>query len=71
MTTMSGAGAAMPGHPASTFPAPRAYRINDAAVMLSLSRSSIYELLKTGQLRAIKLAGRTLIPASEIQRLVG
>ena len=48
---------------------PVAWRINDGAQRLSLSRASIYKLAATGKLRLIKIAGRTLIPDSEIERL--
>ncbi len=47
-----------------------AYRINDFSKVSGLGRTSIYELIKTGQVKAIKIAGRTLIPASEAQRLI-
>lgn len=47
-----------------------AYRINDACHALSLGRSALYGLIKAGKLRPIKIAGRTLIPRSEIERLI-
>ncbi len=49
---------------------PIAYRINDFSKVSGLGRTSIYELIKTGELKAVKVAGRTLIPASEGQRLI-
>jgi excisionase family DNA binding protein len=49
---------------------PVAYRIDDAARALGLSRSSIYEMVSHGRLTAVKIAGRTLIPATEIRRIV-
>lgn len=48
---------------------PLAWRINDAAKRLSLSRSTLYKLSTTGQLRLIKIAGRTLVPDDELRRL--
>jgi len=48
---------------------PLAWRINDAAKRLSPSRATIYKLASAGQLRLIKIAGRTLVPDSEIERL--
>jgi predicted site-specific integrase-resolvase len=46
-----------------------AYPVNDACHALGIKRTSLYELAKTGQLRLIKIAGRTLVPRSEIERL--
>jgi len=46
-----------------------AYRINDFSKISGLGRTSIYELIKRGDLRVVKVAGRTLVPASEAQRL--
>jgi excisionase family DNA binding protein len=46
-----------------------AYRISDACVALGIGRTSLYELVKSGELRLIKLAGRTLVPRSELERL--
>jgi excisionase family DNA binding protein len=49
---------------------PRAYRINDACQILQISRSHIYELISRGEIRLIKIGGRSLISATEIQRLL-
>jgi len=49
---------------------PLAYRVRDAAHALSVGRSSIYNMIRDGRLRSIKIAGRTLIPRSEIERLL-
>jgi excisionase family DNA binding protein len=38
-----------------------AYRIDEAAVAFGLSRSKIYELIGSGELRSIKAGGRRLI----------
>ncbi len=51
--------------------APMAYRITDACTLLSISKSHLYDLAAEGQLRLVKLGGRSLVPASEIARLVG
>jgi excisionase family DNA binding protein len=48
---------------------PMAWRIDDGARLLSLSRSTIYALARDGRLRLIRIAGRTLIPDSEVVRL--
>lgn len=37
--------------------------------MLGVGRTSMYELIKTGELKIIKVAGRTLVPRSELERL--
>lgn len=50
-------------------PEPLAYRIQDACYMLGIGRTSLYELVKAGELKLIKIAGRTLVPRSEIERL--
>ncbi len=46
-----------------------AYPGNDACHALGIKRTSLYELAKTGQLKLIKIAGRTLVPRSELERL--
>ncbi|NLH80108.1 MAG: helix-turn-helix domain-containing protein [Phyllobacteriaceae bacterium] len=44
--------------------------MNDACKALSLGRSTIYKLINEGKLKSITIAGRTLIPRTEIERLV-
>ncbi len=51
--------------------APLAYSIKDACKLLSVSRSFLYELEARGNLKFTRIAGRTLVLASEIQRLIG
>ena len=46
------------------------YRINDACRALSLGRSTLYKLINEGKLKSITIAGRTLIPRGEIERLI-
>lgn len=47
-----------------------AYPIPESCVMLGgISRSSFFELVKNGELKTIKIAGRTLVPRSELERL--
>jgi excisionase family DNA binding protein len=50
-------------------PAKMAYRIREACQCLGIGKTSLYELAKTGELKLIKVAGRTLVPRSEIERL--
>jgi excisionase family DNA binding protein len=49
---------------------PVAHTVANACHLLSISRSTLYLLASRGKLRLVKVAGRTLIPASEIARLV-
>jgi excisionase family DNA binding protein len=41
---------------------PLAYRVNEACHTLSISRSTLYEEIAAGRLRAVKCGNRTLIP---------
>jgi len=47
-----------------------AYSPAEAAGQLSISRSTLYGLISAGQLRRVKIGRRTLIPATEIDRLL-
>ena len=38
--------------------------------MSGLSRSTLYELIKNGRLRAVKVAGRRLIPREALEALL-
>jgi excisionase family DNA binding protein len=49
---------------------PLLYRINDFVQVTGLGRSTTYRLIKEGKLRIVKIAGRTLIPAEEVTRLI-
>jgi excisionase family DNA binding protein len=42
------------------------YRVVDATVVLSMSRSAIYEQIRSGRLRSVSQGRRRLIPASAI-----
>jgi excisionase family DNA binding protein len=44
--------------------------VNDAAKALGLGRTSVYALIKTGQLQKIKVRKRTLITIASIERLI-
>jgi len=44
------------------------YRPKDAAVMLGMSRTAVFRLIKTGELRSIKHEGYRLIPASALEQ---
>jgi hypothetical protein len=47
-----------------------AYRVNDAAAISGLGRSSLYKLMNSGQLRSVLVAGRRLIPAEALRDLM-
>jgi excisionase family DNA binding protein len=47
-----------------------ALSIDEAAAALGLSASSIWKWISLGQLRAVKLGGRTLITAEELDRVL-
>jgi len=49
---------------------PLANTINDSCIRLGIGRTLMYALIKQGKLRSIKLGTRTLIPESELQRLI-
>lgn len=46
------------------------YRVRDAMVVLSLSRSVIYEQIRSGRLRSVTQGRSRLIPASAIAEYV-
>jgi excisionase family DNA binding protein len=50
---------------------PDAWRVNDALRQLSISRATLYKMVKNGDLRLAKVGGRTVVPDSEIIRLIG
>ena len=52
-----------------TQPAPAAFTINEAAQQLRCSRSHIYALIGRGLIRRVHIGHRSIIPASEIDRL--
>lgn len=47
-----------------------ALRVADACNSLSISRSSLYNMIRDGRLKSVKIAGRTLVLRSEIERLL-
>jgi excisionase family DNA binding protein len=46
------------------------YRVDEAAEALRLSRSSIYELIRSGQLRTVKHGSRRLVPVEALDDFV-
>jgi excisionase family DNA binding protein len=45
-------------------------RVDEAAARLSVSRASLYRLLTSGRLRAVRVGRATRIPARELERFV-
>ena len=45
-------------------------RLDVAQAVSGLSRSTLYELIKNGRLRAVKVAGRRLIPRDALEALL-
>lgn len=51
-------------------PVPKyAYRVDEACAALGIGRTALYALSKSGELKLIRIAGRTLVPRSELERL--
>jgi predicted DNA-binding transcriptional regulator AlpA len=49
---------------------PRALRINDFCMVLGISRSGAYRMLARDEIKTIDIAGRRLVPMSEVDRLM-
>lgn len=45
------------------------YDANEAAELLEIGYATVYRWIKAGKLIPVRIAGRTLIPKSEIERL--
>lgn len=50
--------------------APLAYSIKEACRATSLGRTRLYQLIAAGQLEAVKIGNRTLIPAHALHKLL-
>lgn len=46
------------------------YSIREACQASSLSKSTLYNHIAAGRLRAVRVGGRTIIPAAALQALV-
>jgi hypothetical protein len=49
---------------------PKARRVADACLALGISRATLYKLSLQGKVKLVKIAGRTIVPETEIDRLV-
>ena len=49
---------------------PAGFKPAAAAAQLSISRSNLYTLINKGELRVVKIGHRTVVPATEIDRLL-
>jgi excisionase family DNA binding protein len=49
---------------------PLAYQVSPFCRMVGIGRSHFYNLVSRGKIRVIKLGNRTLVPASEAERLL-
>lgn len=46
------------------------YTVDEAAVALGLSRATVWDMLKIGELKAKTLRGRTVIARAELMRVI-
>lgn len=46
---------------------PESYSVDNAALMLGLGRSTVYNLIKEGKLKRLKVGKRTIVEAVEIR----
>lgn len=50
---------------------PLAVRVPEACRLSGIGRSKLYELIKAGELRTVKVGAITLIPLTSLERLLG
>jgi len=46
------------------------YNVGESARIVGCGRTKIYDLIKEGRIRVVKIGARTIIPKSEIDRLL-
>ena len=49
---------------------PLAYRVKEFCERVGICHSHFYKCVKLGKIRVVKVGGRTLVPASEVARLL-
>ncbi|MEN7537200.1 helix-turn-helix domain-containing protein [Aurantiacibacter flavus] len=57
-------------HTENNDPIKIAYSIKEACKASSLGRTTIYSHISSGRLRAVRIAGRTVIPAESLHALL-
>ncbi len=53
-----------------TTPSPLAYSIKAACAASSLGKTTIYAHIAAGRLKAVRIQGRTIIPADSLRALI-
>lgn len=46
------------------------FRIDEACRAIGIGRTALYALMSKGTIRSVKVAGRTIIPRAELERLL-
>lgn len=54
----------------NSYSRPLAYSIKDACTVSSLGRTTLYTHINAGRLKAIRVGGRTIIPAESLNSLL-
>jgi excisionase family DNA binding protein len=49
---------------------PRCLRVEDVARALGIGRSTVYDLIRSGRLRSIKIGRRRLVPRDAVEALI-
>lgn len=47
-----------------------AYGVPEAALAMSVSKATVWDWIRLGKVRSVKIGGRTLIPREELLRLL-
>ncbi len=56
--------------PELSLPTKLAYSVKEACSALSIGKTTIYELIKTGRLRVVRIGNRTLVTADALRALL-
>lgn len=54
----------------SSYLDPLLHRIPDACRRLGVSRTTLYELIKAGEVHPVKIGARSLIPEKDLQQII-
>jgi excisionase family DNA binding protein len=63
--------ATTPRYPRPPKPPRLAVSVPEAAESLGISVGLLYKEISAGRIRVVKVAGRTLVPVSELTRIIG